>query len=65
TALLTIKGKAGVPNRYVDVFCGRIPRGILAEYYTDFSLKRLKEVYDRANLNVLTLFSGLKRLRPA
>ena len=54
TAMLTIKGKAGVPDRYVDVFCGRIPRGILAEYYTDFSLERLKEAYDKANLKVLS-----------
>jgi len=52
--MLTVKGKAGVPDRYVDVFYGRILGGILAEYYTDFSLERLKEVYDKANLKVLS-----------
>jgi len=27
----------GVPDRYVDAFCGRVPRTVLASHYTDFS----------------------------
>ena len=46
-------GRLGVPDRYVDAFCGRVPRSILARHYTDFSPERLKEIYDKANLRVL------------
>jgi integrase len=47
-------GRLNVPDRYVDAFCGRVPRSILARHYTDFSPERLKEIYDKANLTVLT-----------
>jgi integrase len=47
-------GKLGVPDRYVDAFCGRVPRSVLARHYTDFSPEKLKEIYDRANLRVLS-----------
>jgi integrase len=46
-------GRLGVPDRYVDAFCGRVPRSILARHYTDFSPEKLKEIYDKANLKVL------------
>ena len=46
-------GRLGVPDRYVDACCGRVPRSILARHYTDFSPERLKEVYDKAGLKVL------------
>jgi integrase len=46
-------GKLGVPDRYVDAFCGRVPRSILARHYTDFSPEKLKEIYDKANLKIL------------
>ena len=46
-------GRLGVPDRYVDAFCGRVPRSVLARHYTDFSPERLKEVYDKAGLRVL------------
>jgi integrase len=45
--------RLGVPDRYVDAFCGRVPRSVLARHYTDYSPERLKEIYDRANLKVL------------
>ena len=45
--------RLGVPDRYVDAFCGRVPRSVLARHYTDFSPERLKEIYDKANLKVL------------
>jgi len=30
-------GRLGVPDRYVDAFCGRVPRSVLARRYIDFS----------------------------
>jgi integrase len=47
-------GELGVADRYVDAFCGRAPRSILARHYTDFSPERLKRIYDNANLQVLS-----------
>jgi len=44
----------GVQEVYVDAFCGRVPRSVLARHYTDFSPERLKEIYDKAGLNVFT-----------
>ena len=46
-------GRLGVPDRYVDAFCGRVPRSVLARHYTDFNPERLKEIYDKANFKVL------------
>ena len=48
-------GRLGVPDRYVDAFCGRVPRNVLARHYTDFSSEKLKEIYDKANLKVFKL----------
>jgi len=47
-------GRLGVPDRYIDAFCGRVPRSVLARHYTDFSPEELKEIYDKANLKVLS-----------
>lgn len=44
----------GVQKVYVNAFCGRVPKSVLARHYTDFSPERLKEVYDKANLKVLS-----------
>ena len=46
-------GRLGMPDRYIDAFCGRVPRSVLARHYTDYSPDRLKEIYDRAGLEVL------------
>jgi intergrase/recombinase len=43
----------GVSDRYIDSFCGRTPHSILARHYTDYSPMKLKQIYDRASLNVL------------
>jgi integrase len=43
----------GVSDSYVDSFCGRIDRSILAKHYLDYSLERMKEIYDKANLRIL------------
>jgi len=37
----------------VDAFCGRTPKSVLARHYTDYSPRKLKEIYDRADLRVL------------
>jgi len=47
-------GRLGVPDRYVDAFCGRVPRSVLARHYTDFSSEKLKEIYDKATLKNLS-----------
>jgi len=46
-------GELGVPDRYIDAFCGRVPRSILARHYTDYSPERLKRIYNKAGLKVL------------
>jgi intergrase/recombinase len=46
-------GRLGVPDRYVDAFCGRAPISVLARHYTDFSPEKLKGVYEKANLTIL------------
>jgi intergrase/recombinase len=43
----------GVSDSYVDAFCGRIPRSILARHYLDYSQEKLKTIYDKADLRVL------------
>jgi len=45
--------RLGAPDRYVDAFCGRVPRGVLARHYTDYSPETLKVIYDKAQLKVL------------
>jgi len=46
-------GELGVPDRYIDAFCGRVPQSILARHYTDYGSERLKQIYDKAGLKVL------------
>ena len=46
-------GRLGVPDRYIDAFCGRVPKSVLAKHYTDYNPETLKEIYDKANLKVL------------
>jgi integrase len=47
-------GALSVPDRYVDAFCGRVPRSVLARHYTDYSPERLKAIYDKAGIRVLS-----------
>jgi integrase len=44
--------KAGVQDRFIDAFCGRIPQSILARSYTDYSPEVLKEIYDKTNIKI-------------
>jgi integrase len=46
-------GKALIPDRYIDIFQGRAPKGVLAKHYTPQGIRLLKEIYDKANLSVL------------
>jgi integrase len=46
-------GKAFVPDRYIDIFQGRAPRGILAKHYNPHGIRMLREIYDKANLRAL------------
>jgi len=45
-------GRLGVPDRYVDAFCGRVPKSVLARRYTDFSPRKLKEICERTGLRI-------------
>jgi intergrase/recombinase len=42
-------GRLGVPDRYVDAFCGRVPNSVRAKRYSDFAPEKLKDIYDKAN----------------
>ncbi len=42
-----------IPDRYIDVFCGRAPRSVLAKHYTAKGIERLRAIYEKARLNVL------------
>lgn len=45
--------RLGVSETYVDAFCGRAPKSVLARHYTDYSAVRLEEVYKRTEVIVL------------
>jgi integrase len=45
-------GNLGVSDRYIDAFCGRTPKSVLARHYTDYNPNRLKKIYEEANLRV-------------
>jgi len=47
-------GELGVPDRYVDVFQGRAPKTVIAKFYTGKELERLKRIYEKAGLKVLS-----------
>ena len=32
----------GVADRYIDAFCGRVPRSIFGRHYTDYCQERLR-----------------------
>ena len=47
-------GKLRVADRYIDAFCGGVPKSVLARNYADYSPERLRRIYERTNLKVLT-----------
>jgi len=46
-------GELGVQDRYIDIFCGRAPKSVLAKHYTSRETQKLKAIYDKAGLKVL------------
>lgn len=46
--------RLGVSETYVDAFCGRVPKSVLARHYTDFLPQKLEAIYERANIRTLT-----------
>jgi integrase len=47
-------GKALIPDRFIDIFQGRAPKNVLAKHYTPQGIRMLREIYDKANLKVLS-----------
>jgi len=45
--------RAGVQDRFIDAFCGRIPQSVLARSYSDYSTEVMKEIYSKANIKIL------------
>jgi integrase len=45
--------RLGISETYVDAFCGRVPKSVLARHYTDFSPEKLLERYIGSSLKVL------------
>lgn len=45
--------RLGVSETYVDAFCGRVPKSVLARHYTDFSPQKLEEIYGKVNIKIL------------
>jgi integrase len=43
----------GVSESYVDAFCGRTPKSVLARHYTDYAPDKLEDIYRKASLKVL------------
>lgn len=39
-------------DRYVDAFCGRVPKSVLARRYSDFAPDKLKRIYGNVELRV-------------
>jgi integrase len=46
-------GNLGVPDRYIDALCGRVPNSVLARRYTDYSPEKLRVIYEKAKIRVL------------
>ena len=46
--------RLGVSETYVDAFCGRVPKSVLARHYTDYSPEKLKEIYWKTRPKVLS-----------
>jgi intergrase/recombinase len=47
-------GELGVPDRYVDIFQGRAPQSVIGKHYTGKEFERLKRIYDKAGLRLLS-----------
>jgi integrase len=45
--------RLGVSETYVDAYCGRVPKSVLARHYTDFSPQKLEEIYEKVDIKIL------------
>lgn len=45
--------RLGVPDRYIDAFCGRTPSSALAKHYSDYTPRKLQDIYENTGLSVL------------
>jgi intergrase/recombinase len=45
--------RLGISETYVDAFCGRVPKSVLARHYTDFSPEKLRAIYEKALLSII------------
>jgi integrase len=45
--------RLGVSETYVDAFCVRVSKSVLARHYTDFSPEKLMKIYEKAHLKVI------------
>jgi hypothetical protein len=46
--------KSGIKDKFIDAFCGRTSKGVLAKHYTVYSVESLREQYDKVE-GLLTL----------
>ena len=46
--------RLGASDTYIDAFCGRTSKSVLAKHYTDYSPQNLKHIYAKANLKILS-----------
>lgn len=46
--------RLGIADRYVDAYCVRTPKSVLAKHCSDYSPEKLKEVYEKADIRVLS-----------
>jgi intergrase/recombinase len=46
--------RLGIYETYIDAFCGRVPKSVLARHYTEFSPQKLEEIYEKANIKILS-----------
>ena len=44
----------GVSDSYINAFCGRTPKSVLARHYLDYSPEKLKQIYEKAKIKVLS-----------
>jgi site-specific recombinase XerD len=48
--------RLGVSETYVDAFCGRAPKSVLARHYTDFSPEKLGDLRESQYQDLMLVF---------
>jgi len=39
--------QAGIEEKYIDAFCGRISQNVIRKHYTDYSPEAMRRHYDK------------------